>query len=199
MTTQGSFHLFTLLQLRDVRLRNRVMVSPMCQYSSIDGYANDWHLVHLGSRAVGGAAVPLTEAAAVTTRAGSVRTTSASTAMATSKCFRGSFGSSRSTALCPARTGRRRARRVQARRGRRQTDVGIRGRLPDPRAERPSTSTRDTRRRKNSTATASGTSWTASPRPRGACSKRAGKSWRFTPRTAIYFTSFALAEQSPHR
>jgi 2,4-dienoyl-CoA reductase-like NADH-dependent reductase (Old Yellow Enzyme family) len=42
------------------------MVSPMCQYSSIDGYANDWHLVHLGSRAVGGAAVVLTEAAAVT-------------------------------------------------------------------------------------------------------------------------------------
>ena len=67
MTTQGSAHLFTPLQLRDVRLRNRVMVSPMCQYSSIDGYANDWHLVHLGSRAVGGAAVVLTEAAAVTT------------------------------------------------------------------------------------------------------------------------------------
>ena len=66
MTTQESAHLFTPLQLRDVRLRNRVMVSPMCQYSSIDGYANDWHLVHLGSRAVGGAAVVLTEAAAVT-------------------------------------------------------------------------------------------------------------------------------------
>ena len=66
MTTQKSTHLFTPLQLRDVRLRNRVMVSPMCQYSSIDGYANDWHLVHLGSRAVGGAAVVLSEAAAVT-------------------------------------------------------------------------------------------------------------------------------------
>ena len=66
MTIQESTHLFTPLQLHDVRLRNRVMVSPMCQYSSIDGYANDWHLVHLGSRAVGGAAVVLTEAAAVT-------------------------------------------------------------------------------------------------------------------------------------
>ena len=66
MTTQESTHLFTPLQLRDVRLRNRIMVSPMCQYSSVDGYANDWHLVHLGSRAVGGAAAVLTEAAAVT-------------------------------------------------------------------------------------------------------------------------------------
>lgn len=66
MTEQGPVHLFAPLQLRDVRLRNRIMVSPMCQYSSVDGYANDWHLVHLGSRAVGGAAVVLTEAAAVT-------------------------------------------------------------------------------------------------------------------------------------
>ena len=65
MTIQESAHLFTPLKLRDVRLRNRITVSPMCQYSSIDGYANDWHLVHLGSRAVGGAAAVLTEAAAV--------------------------------------------------------------------------------------------------------------------------------------
>lgn len=66
MTKQEPVNLFTSLQLRDVRLRNRIMVSPMCQYSSVDGYANDWHLVHLGSRAIGGAAVVLTEAAAVT-------------------------------------------------------------------------------------------------------------------------------------
>lgn len=58
-------NLFTPLQLRDVRLRNRVGVSPMCQYSSEDGFANDWHLVHLGSRAVGGAALVMAEATAV--------------------------------------------------------------------------------------------------------------------------------------
>jgi 2,4-dienoyl-CoA reductase-like NADH-dependent reductase (Old Yellow Enzyme family) len=57
--------LFSPFQLRDVRLRNRVVVSPMCEYSSVDGFANDWHLVHLGSRAVGGAALVLTEAIAV--------------------------------------------------------------------------------------------------------------------------------------
>ncbi|MDQ6808067.1 MAG: NADH:flavin oxidoreductase/NADH oxidase [Verrucomicrobiota bacterium] len=59
-------HLFSPLQLREVQFRNRIGVSPMCQYSSEDGFANDWHLVHLGSRAVGGAAMVLTEAAAVT-------------------------------------------------------------------------------------------------------------------------------------
>jgi 2,4-dienoyl-CoA reductase-like NADH-dependent reductase (Old Yellow Enzyme family) len=58
-------HLFTPLQLREVRLRNRIGVSPMCQYSSVDGFANDWHFVHLGSRAVGGAALVMTEATAV--------------------------------------------------------------------------------------------------------------------------------------
>jgi 2,4-dienoyl-CoA reductase-like NADH-dependent reductase (Old Yellow Enzyme family) len=58
-------HLFAPLQLRDVRIRNRIGVSPMCQYSSMDGFANDWHLVHLGSRAMGGAGAVLTEAAAV--------------------------------------------------------------------------------------------------------------------------------------
>ena len=51
--------------MRDVQFRNRIAVSPMCQYSSEDGFANDWHLVHLGSRAVGGAALVFTEAAAV--------------------------------------------------------------------------------------------------------------------------------------
>jgi 2,4-dienoyl-CoA reductase-like NADH-dependent reductase (Old Yellow Enzyme family) len=58
--------LFEPLTLRRVTLRNRIVVSPMCEYSSRDGFANDWHLVHLGSRAVGGAGAVLTEAAAVT-------------------------------------------------------------------------------------------------------------------------------------
>jgi 2,4-dienoyl-CoA reductase-like NADH-dependent reductase (Old Yellow Enzyme family) len=58
--------LFTPLTIRDVTLRNRIVVSPMCEYSSEDGFANDWHLVHLGSRAVGGAGAVLTEATAVT-------------------------------------------------------------------------------------------------------------------------------------
>ncbi|HTS46854.1 MAG TPA: NADH:flavin oxidoreductase/NADH oxidase [Bryobacteraceae bacterium] len=58
-------HLFAPMEIRGVRLRNRIGVSPMCQYSSTDGYANDWHFVHLGSRAVGGAAMVMAEAAAV--------------------------------------------------------------------------------------------------------------------------------------
>jgi 2,4-dienoyl-CoA reductase-like NADH-dependent reductase (Old Yellow Enzyme family) len=58
-------HLFTPLKIRDIELKNRIMVSPMCEYSSKDGFANDWHLVHLGSRAVGGAALVSTEATAV--------------------------------------------------------------------------------------------------------------------------------------
>ena len=57
--------LFSPLTLRDVTLRNRVGVSPMCQYSSTDGFADDWHLVHLGQFAVGGAAIVFTEATAV--------------------------------------------------------------------------------------------------------------------------------------
>lgn len=57
--------LFTPFTLRSLTLRNRIVVSPMCQYSSVDGFATDWHLVHLGSRAVGGAAVVMAEATAV--------------------------------------------------------------------------------------------------------------------------------------
>ncbi|SFR45642.1 NADH:flavin oxidoreductase/NADH oxidase [Halogeometricum limi] len=57
--------LFTPLTLRETELPNRVMLSPMCQYSAEDGLATDWHLVHLGSRAVGGAGVVMTEATAV--------------------------------------------------------------------------------------------------------------------------------------
>jgi 2,4-dienoyl-CoA reductase-like NADH-dependent reductase (Old Yellow Enzyme family) len=61
-------HLFEPLTLRSVTLSNRVAVSPMCEYSSEDGFANDWHLVHLGSRAVGGAGLVVTEATAVEAR-----------------------------------------------------------------------------------------------------------------------------------
>jgi 2,4-dienoyl-CoA reductase-like NADH-dependent reductase (Old Yellow Enzyme family) len=57
--------LFSPLTIRSVSLKNRIVVSPMCQYSSVDGFANDWHLVHLGSRAVGGAGLVFTEATAV--------------------------------------------------------------------------------------------------------------------------------------
>ena len=57
--------LFTPLQLRDITLRNRIVISPMCQYSCVDGYATDWHMVHLGSRAVGGAGAVIAEATAV--------------------------------------------------------------------------------------------------------------------------------------
>lgn len=59
MSTIPLFEPFTL---RDITLRNRIMVSPMCQYSSADGFATDWHLVHLGSCAVGGAALVMTRA-----------------------------------------------------------------------------------------------------------------------------------------
>ena len=59
-------HLFEPLTLRSVTVANRIAVSPMCQYSSVDGYVTDWHLVHLGSRAVGGAGLVITEAMAVT-------------------------------------------------------------------------------------------------------------------------------------
>ena len=57
--------LFSPYRLKDVTLRNRVVVSPMCQYSSDDGFPNDLHLVHLGSRAVGGAGLVIVEATAV--------------------------------------------------------------------------------------------------------------------------------------
>lgn len=57
--------LFEPLTIREVILKNRIAVSPMCQYSSTDGFANDWHLVHLGSRAIGGAGLVFTEATAI--------------------------------------------------------------------------------------------------------------------------------------
>ena len=63
-----SANLFTPLTVREVTFRNRIAVSPMCQYSSVDGFFGDWHLVHLGSRAVGGAGLVMTEASAVEAR-----------------------------------------------------------------------------------------------------------------------------------
>lgn len=57
--------LFSPLTIRNITLKNRIVVSPMCQYSSVDGFANDWHLVHLGKFATGGSALVFTEAAAV--------------------------------------------------------------------------------------------------------------------------------------
>jgi 2,4-dienoyl-CoA reductase-like NADH-dependent reductase (Old Yellow Enzyme family) len=60
--------LFTPLRLREIELKNRIVVSPMCEYSALDGHPQPWHLVHLGSRAVGGAALVFTEATAVEAR-----------------------------------------------------------------------------------------------------------------------------------
>lgn len=57
--------LFTLLQIKSIILKNRIVISPMCQYSARDGFANDWHLVHLGARAIGGAGLVIQEATAV--------------------------------------------------------------------------------------------------------------------------------------
>jgi 2,4-dienoyl-CoA reductase-like NADH-dependent reductase (Old Yellow Enzyme family) len=62
----SAINLFQPFTLRGVTLKNRIVVSPMCQYSSVDGMADDWHLVHLGSRAVGGAGLIFVEATAVT-------------------------------------------------------------------------------------------------------------------------------------
>jgi len=58
-------HLFSPLKIKSIEFKNRIVVSPMCEYSSEDGFATDWHLVHLGSRAVGGAGLIITEAIAV--------------------------------------------------------------------------------------------------------------------------------------
>src|SRR5207249_2537364 len=59
-------HLFDPLTLRSITLPHRLAVSPMCQYSAVDGHPNDWHFVHLGSRAVGGASLVMVEATGVT-------------------------------------------------------------------------------------------------------------------------------------
>ena len=57
--------LFSSFIIKNITLKNRIVVSPMCQYTAIDGFTNDWHLVHLGSRAVGGTGLIITEATAV--------------------------------------------------------------------------------------------------------------------------------------
>jgi 2,4-dienoyl-CoA reductase-like NADH-dependent reductase (Old Yellow Enzyme family) len=61
--------LFSPLTIKKITLKNRIVISPMCQYSAIDGFANDWHLVHLGSRAVGGVGLIIQEATAVSPEA----------------------------------------------------------------------------------------------------------------------------------
>lgn len=61
--------LFSPLQIKSITLKNRITISPMCQYSAVDGFANDWHLVHLGSRASGGAGLIIQEATAVSPEA----------------------------------------------------------------------------------------------------------------------------------
>ena len=60
--------LFSPLRIREIELRNRIVVSPMCEYSAKDGHPQTWHLVHLGSRAIGGAGLVFTEASAVEER-----------------------------------------------------------------------------------------------------------------------------------
>ena len=62
---ESGTNLFSPLTIRGVTLRNRIGVSPMCQYHSVDGFAEDWHLVHLGARAIGGAGLVCVEASAV--------------------------------------------------------------------------------------------------------------------------------------
>src|SRR3970282_2669481 len=57
--------LFSPLQIKSITLKNRIAISPMCQYSATDGFANDWHLVHLGSRATGGTALIIQAATSV--------------------------------------------------------------------------------------------------------------------------------------
>jgi 2,4-dienoyl-CoA reductase-like NADH-dependent reductase (Old Yellow Enzyme family) len=68
LTSKIYFMLFNSLKIRGIQFKNRIAISPMCQYSSVDGFANDWHLVHLGSRATGGAALVIQEATAVSSR-----------------------------------------------------------------------------------------------------------------------------------
>jgi len=64
-----SSQLFSPLQIKNITLKNRIVISPMCQYSATDGFANDWHLVHLGSRANGGASLIIQEATSVSAEA----------------------------------------------------------------------------------------------------------------------------------
>lgn len=67
-TAEANAPLFSPLTLRKVTLRNRIAISPMCQYHAVDGFAEDWHLVHLGARAIGGAGLVIVEASGVEAR-----------------------------------------------------------------------------------------------------------------------------------
>ena len=67
--TNMASQLFSPLTIKSITLKNRIAISPMCQYSAVDGFANDWHLVHLGSRASGGAGLIIQEATAVSPEA----------------------------------------------------------------------------------------------------------------------------------
>ena len=60
-----SSQLFTAIKIKDITFKNRIVISPMCQYSATDGFATNWHLVHLGARAIGGASLIIQEATAV--------------------------------------------------------------------------------------------------------------------------------------
>ncbi|RYG07151.1 MAG: oxidoreductase, partial [Chitinophagaceae bacterium] len=61
--------LFSPINIKNITLKNRIVVSPMCQYSAVDGFANNWHLVHLGTRAIGGAGLVIMEATGVSPEA----------------------------------------------------------------------------------------------------------------------------------
>jgi 2,4-dienoyl-CoA reductase-like NADH-dependent reductase (Old Yellow Enzyme family) len=65
---ESQMKLFSPIRIREVEFKNRIFVSPMCEYSAVDGHPQTWHMVHLGSRAVGGASLVMTEATAVEKR-----------------------------------------------------------------------------------------------------------------------------------
>jgi 2,4-dienoyl-CoA reductase (NADPH2) len=94
--------LLSPLTIRSVTLRNRIVMSPMCQYSADDGLANDWHLVHLGSRAAGGVGLVVVEATAVTAEGRITPRDRASGASNTSNHWRGLPGSSTPRGRSPA-------------------------------------------------------------------------------------------------
>ncbi len=186
MSSPSAAHLLTPLTLREVTLRNRIAVSPMCQYSSDDGFANDWHLVHLGSRAVGGAALVCMEATAVEARGRispydmGIWKDEHVEFLARITRFLHSQGAAAGIQL--AHAGRKASTRPPGEGG---------GVLPEADggwqtggAERDSLPRRAIPRRMRSRRPRS-TRWsTASAMPRGARSERASTWWRFTVRTA---------------
>ncbi|MEP9370359.1 hypothetical protein [Xanthobacter sp. VNH20] len=93
--------LFSDLAVKDVRLRNRIAVSPMCQYSAEDGLANDWHMVTLGARAAGGAGLVMVEAPRCRRKAASRPGTSGSGTMRRPSAFPPSWISSPARGAVP--------------------------------------------------------------------------------------------------